>query len=168
GDRELSQLAIDAGNCKEKAGIQLASPHRFNLFHRTHWLELQFRIGLSLTKHSERIRNHAVPGDAFNEPHSQCSRLAGSYTFGAFSRLIDLLKNPPRILHEAFAGRAYLHSTRHTVKEFETNLLFQILNLARKGGLSHAKSLCGSIVMLLLTNGHEVSQMSQFHFDTVS
>jgi hypothetical protein len=79
-----------------------------------------------------------------------------------------LLKNAPRILQKTFARRTDPHSTRQAVKEFETNLLFQILNLTRKGRLSHAKPLRGSIVMFLLSNGHEVSQMSQFHFDTVS
>ena len=108
-----------------------------------------------------------MPGDTFDESHSQRSGLTGSDTLGARGRFIDLLKNAPRILQQTFARRANLHSTRQAVKEFEANLLFQILNLARKSRLGHAKPLRGPIVMLLLSNGHEVSQMSQFHFDTV-
>jgi lipoyl-dependent peroxiredoxin len=43
----------------------------------------------------------------------------------------------------------------------------QVLNLARERRLSHAKSLCGAPVMLLFSNGYKISQMSQFHSDTL-
>jgi hypothetical protein len=34
--------------------------------------------------------------------------------------------------------------------------------------LSDAKALCGSPVVLILSNRHEIAQMSQFHTDTLS
>jgi hypothetical protein len=41
------------------------------------------------------------------------------------------------------------------------------LDLAGERGLGDVKSLCGAPVMLLLANRHEISQMPQFHSDTL-
>jgi len=122
---------------------------------------------LSLAKFPERIWNDAVPGDAFHESDAQGSRLAERHALGACSCLIDLLKNPPRILHETFSRRADLHAAWKAVKQLETDLLFQILNLSGKRGLRDAQTLRGASVMLLLCNLHEVSQVPKFHSDTL-
>src|SRR5687768_1972884 len=101
----------------------------FSVFKGACWLELQLRVRLSLAKLPERIRNHTVPGDAFHETDAQGSRLAGGHTLGTRRRFIHLVKDSSCILQQTFARRADFHSTREAVKEFETNLLFQILNL---------------------------------------
>jgi hypothetical protein len=71
---------------------------------------------LSLAKLPERIWNHTMPGDAFHESDAQGSRLAGGHTLGTRRCFIHLVKDSLRILHEIFAGRAYLHSTRQPVE----------------------------------------------------
>jgi hypothetical protein len=42
------------------------------------------------------------------------------------------------------------------------------LDLAGERGLSDSKPLCGASVVLILSNRHEIAQMSQFHTDTLS
>jgi hypothetical protein len=94
--------------------------------------------------------------------------LTGSYTLGAFSRFIHLLEDTTRLLQKQLACWAELDSTRKTVEQFEANLLFQILNLSGECRLGYAKPLCAAPVMLLLSDCHEVAQMSQFHSDSLS
>ena len=116
----------------------------------------------------ERVWNHTVPRRVLSESDPQRPRLATRHTLRASGRLIHLLKYAPRILKKQLARRAYLHTAPKAVKQLESNLLLQILNLAREGRLSHAQPLCGAPVMLLLADGHKISQMPQFHTDTLS
>ena len=109
-----------------------------------------------------------MPGNALDESDAQGTGLAGSHAPGTQSRLVDLLKEAPGIFQEKLASRTYLYPACKAVKELETDFVFQILNLTGKGGLNDAKTLGGASVMLFLANGHEISQMSQFHIDTVS
>src|SRR6266404_2203658 len=139
----------------------------FRLFQGAGWLELQFRVRLSLAKFPERIWNHAMPGYTFNESHSQGSGLTRSYTFGARRRFIHFVKDSSRILEKRFSGGAGSHAARKAVKQLETDLLFQVLNLSGQRGLRDAQTLRGASVMLLLGNMHKVSQMPQFHSDTL-
>ena len=44
--------------------------------------------------------------------------------------------------------------------EGTTEVIHEILNLPGERGLRHTQALRGSMVMLLLSNGHEISQMS--------
>ncbi len=131
------------------------------------FMAIRALIMLSLAKFPERIWNHAVPGHTFDESHPQGSGLTRSHTFGARRRLIHFVKNSSGINQKRFSGGAYLHAAWQAVKQFETDLLFQVLNLSGKRGLGDAQAFRGASVMLLLRNMHEVSQVSQFHFDTL-
>ena len=72
---------------------------------------------------------------------------------------------PPQ---KQFARSAESDSPRKSVEQFEANLLLQILNLSGECRLGYAKPLRAAPVMLLLSNCHEVAQMSQFHSDSLS
>jgi hypothetical protein len=78
------------------------------------------------------------------------------------------LKDPPRILQEQLARCTQLHAAREALEKPEAELFLQIPNLARKRRLSHSQSARGTTVMLLLADRHEISQMPQFHSDTLS
>ena len=52
-------------------------------------------------------------------------------------------------------------------KEFEAYFLFQILNLAGQRWLRDTQPPRRTPVMLFLTDRHEISQMPQFHSDTL-
>jgi hypothetical protein len=94
--------------------------------------------------------------------------LTGSHPLGAFRRVIYLLEDAPRLLQKQLARSAEFDSTRKTVEQFEANLLPQILNLSGECRLGDTQSLRAAPVMLLLPDGHEVAQMSQFHSDSLS
>jgi hypothetical protein len=66
------------------------------------------------------------------------------------------------------AGCAQLHAARQPIEKFEAEFFFEILDLPGEGRLSHAQSARGAPVMLFLANRHEVSQVSQFHTDSLS
>jgi aryl-alcohol dehydrogenase-like predicted oxidoreductase len=61
-----------------------------------------------------------------------------------------------------------IHAARKTVKESETNFLLQILDLARERGLSQAQASRCPPIMLFLADSYEISEMPQFHTDTLS
>jgi hypothetical protein len=94
--------------------------------------------------------------------------MAASHAAGARRRFIYLMKNTPRIFQELLARRTQLHAARKTFEKFEADFLFQILNLARKRWLGDAQSARRAPVMLLLADRHKISQMPQFHSDTLS
>jgi hypothetical protein len=77
------------------------------------------------------------------------------------------VKDSSRIHQKRFSGGADFHAAGKAVKQLETDLLFQILNLPGQRGLRDAQTFRGTSVMLLLCNVHKVSQMSQFHSDTL-
>jgi hypothetical protein len=81
---------------------------------------------------------------------------------------VYLLKDTPSIFQEMFAGRTQLHAAWETLEHLEAYLLLQILNLAGKCRLCHAQPARRTPVMLLLTDCHEISQMPQLHYDTLS
>ena len=62
---------------------------------------------------------------------------------------------------------AYLHAAGESVEEFETDLLLQILSLARQCGLRHAQPLSRAPVVLLFADRQEISQVPQFHINTL-
>jgi hypothetical protein len=78
------------------------------------------------------------------------------------------MKNSPGIFEKGLPGCADFHATRKSVEQFATYFLLQILNLSRERGLSYAKPLGGAPVMFFAGHRHEVAQMSEFHFDTLS
>jgi hypothetical protein len=94
--------------------------------------------------------------------------LAESDSFCARRCVIDFLKNAARIIEKQLSGLTYLHATRKTVKESKTNFLLQILDLARERGLSNAQASGCPPVMLFLADSYEISEMPQFHTDTLS
>ena len=48
------------------------------------------------------------------------------------------------------------------------DLAFEILNLSRQRRLSHSQALCSAAEVFLLTDRHEVAEMTQLHSDTLS
>jgi hypothetical protein len=52
---------------------------------------------------------------------------------------------------------------REALEQLEANLCFKILNLTRKGRLSHAKTFLCAAVMLFLSDSHKIPQLPQFH-----
>jgi hypothetical protein len=107
-----------------------------------------------------------MPGSTLSEPDPQDTRLAASHAPGAHGCLIHLLKNPARIIEKRRSRRAYSHSARQAVKQFDTNFLFQVLDLARKSGLGKVKPVGSATVMLFLTDSYEIAQMPEFHINT--
>ncbi len=64
-------------------------------------------------------------------------------------------------------ARRRFYAAWQAVKQFDAYFLFQVLYLARKSGLGDAKPLGSATVMLLFADGYEISQMSQFHINTL-
>src|SRR4029077_17658159 len=157
------QAAVYVCDRKYKARVQSSGLHCMNLLQRTHRLELQLSCRLLLPELAERIGSHPMPGYAFHEPSLQCPRLPSGHALRAHGGLANLLKNLAGILEKQSACLADLYAAWKSLEEFETDLLLQLLNLARKRRLSHAKTLCSSPVMLLLSHRDEISEMSQFH-----
>jgi hypothetical protein len=83
--------------------------------------------------------------------------LTASYASSSRSRLIHLLKNAPRVIQEQLPRGTYLYAARQAVKQFEAEFLFQILNLEREGGLSHAQPPGRAPVVLLLADRQKIS-----------
>jgi hypothetical protein len=94
--------------------------------------------------------------------------LAARDARGARSRFVYLLQDTPRISQEEQSGCTQPHAARETFEQLETEFPLQVLNLAGKGGLCHAQPACCTPVMLLVPDGQEISQMPQFHVDTLS
>ena len=65
------------------------------------------------------------------------------------------------------AGRSDLHTATEPIEKLETDLSFEILNLSRERGLRHSQALRGPAEVFFLTDRDEVSEMAQFHFDTL-
>ena len=130
-------------------------------------MELQFRVGLLLPEAPERIRNNTVPGRVLGEPDAQCSRATASHAACARSGVAYLLKDAPSILQKQLSGWIQLHPARQAFEKLEADFFFQILNLARKRWLGDAQSARRAPVMLLLADRRKISQMPQFHFDTL-
>jgi len=53
-------------------------------------------------------------------------------------RLIHFVKDSTRIYKKGFSCGAYFHAARKAVKQLETDLLFQVLNLSGKRWLRDA------------------------------
>ncbi|HZI49913.1 MAG TPA: hypothetical protein VFD75_19090 [Pyrinomonadaceae bacterium] len=94
--------------------------------------------------------------------------MAESDSFCARRRVIDFLKNAARVVEKQFSGLTYFHAAWKTVKKPKTNFLLQILDLARERGLSQAQASRCPPIMFLLADSYEISEMSQFHTDTLS
>jgi hypothetical protein len=94
--------------------------------------------------------------------------MTARHAIGAHSRFAHLLKNAPRILQKYLAGCSQLHAARKAFEKFEAEFILQILNLPGKRGLSHVQLAPGAPVMLLFADRNEISQMPQFHSDTLS
>jgi hypothetical protein len=80
----------------------------------------------------------------------------------------DLLKDAVRLVQEQLAGGTEFHSTGKTLEQLEAHLRFEVLNLPGERGLGHAKPFRTAPIVLLLSDGHKVAQMPQFHSDTLS
>jgi hypothetical protein len=96
------------------------------------------------------------------------SLTAARHTGGARRRPADILEDAPRILQKQLAGRTQLHAARHPIKKLEADFFLQILNLTGKRRLRHPQSTRRTPVMLVLADCHEISQVPQFHFDTLA
>jgi hypothetical protein len=94
--------------------------------------------------------------------------LTGSHTLRAFRCFIYLLKDVARLLQKELARCAEFDSPRKAVEQFEAYLPLQILDLSGECRLGDAKPFRAAPVMLLLSDCHEVAQMSQFHSDSLS
>src|SRR5579884_1220491 len=97
-----------------------------------------------------------MPGQAFYESDVQCSRLMG-YFAGTSYGFICLFQDAARVFEERFSRCAYFHSSRKTIEQFKTYLVFQILNLPRERGLSDTQTLGSPAKVLLLGGRHEIS-----------
>ena len=109
-----------------------------------------------------------MPGYALDETDSQSACLTGSDALRTCGCVIDLLKNAARFFEKKFSGSSDFNAAREALEQFEANLFFQILNLTRKGRLSHAQALLCPSVMLFLSDGHKVPELPQFHTDSIS
>src|SRR3989442_651296 len=96
-----------------------------------------------------------MPGYALDETDSQSACLTGSDALRTRGCVIDLLKNAARFFEKKFSGRSDFNAAREALEQFEANVFFQILNLTRKGRLSHAQALLCPSVMLFLSEGHK-------------
>ena len=105
--------------------------------------------------HSRRTRRAASLND-----HAPRELRAGSVAY--------LLEDASRILQKQLASWIQLHAAREPVEKLEADFFFQILNLARKRWLGDAQPARRAPVMLLLADRHKISQMPQFHPDTLS
>src|SRR5882672_7527993 len=103
-----------------------------------------------------------MPGYALDETDSQSACLTGSDALRTCGCVIDLLKNAARFFEKKFPGRGDFHSAREALEQLEANLVFKILNLARKRGLRHAQALLCPSVMLFLSDSHKIPQLPQF------
>jgi len=61
------------------------------------------------------------------------------------------------------SSQALAQQAARTIEQFQTELPLKVSNLARKRGLRHPKPPCCAVVMFLLSNSHEIPQVSQFH-----
>jgi hypothetical protein len=93
--------------------------------------------------------------------------MTASHAIGAHSRFANILKNASRILQKQLAGGTQFHAAREALEKFEAQLLLQILNLARKRRLSDTQPARSAPVMLIFADCNEVSEMPQFHSDTL-
>jgi hypothetical protein len=84
-------------------------------------------------------------------------------TFGSSSHL---LQDAASFIKKQLALQSVLDALRQTLKQFESDLVFQVLDLARECGLRDAQSLGGTPVVLFFTNGDKISQVSKFHSNT--
>jgi len=91
--------------------------------------------------------------------------LTARHAGGAGGGFIHLLKYPPRVFEEQLAGSTQSDTARQAVEQLEAQLGFQVLDLRRKRRLRDVQALCCAPVVLLLADGHEISQVPQFHID---
>jgi hypothetical protein len=73
------------------------------------------------------------------------------------------LKDAPRIVQEHPARSAELYSPRKPIKEFETKLGFQVLDLSRQCGLRNVEPFRRAPIVLLLADRQKIPQVPQFH-----
>ena len=105
-----------------------------------------------------------MSGYALDETDSQSACLTGSDALRTCRCVIDLLKNAARFFEKKFSGISDFNAAREALEQFEANFFFQILNLTRKGRLSHAQALLCPSVMLFLSDGHKVPELPQFPY----
>ncbi len=108
-----------------------------------------------------------MPGYILNVANPQSPRLAKGDTFCAFGRVIDFLERAACVGEKQFSRIRDSYPTGKTLEQLEANFFFQILDLTRKGGLSHAQVLRSSSVVLLFSNSHEIPQLPHFHTNSV-
>ena len=89
--------------------------------------------------------------------------MTGCDAFCARRCVLDSLKNTPRIFEKQFSGIRDPYPAGQTLEQFKADFFFQILDLTREGGLSHAQALRCSSIMLFLSDRHKIPQLPQFN-----
>jgi hypothetical protein len=163
----LTELSVRLRRVEHEPGVQSARSDGLELMQAWQRVQLQLGVVIVLSKQAERVRDHASPGCILGESDPQRSRLAARHTLGALGRLVQLLKNSPRLIKEQSTGRTDLHTATEPIEQLETDLTFEVLNLSRERRLRHAQALRSPAEVLFFADGDEVSEMAQFHFDTL-
>src|SRR4029077_11312034 len=163
--REMVQFCISLRHVEYKPGVQPSRPEGFDLLQAGRRSELQLRGRVAVPGAPKRNRNDAAPRRIFRESDTQCPRLTASHASGASGRFAHLLKNAPPIFEEEPARGAQLDAARQPVEQLEPQLGFQILNLRGQSRLSDMQPLRLTPVVFLFADGHEISEMPQFHTD---
>jgi hypothetical protein len=85
-----------------------------------------------------------------------------------FHGFLSALQDFTRPFEEEFSIRSGCHTARTALEQVYTDFIFQVVHLPAQRRLRDAQLRCGPGEVQRFTYGHEVPEMSQFHFSTPS
>lgn len=102
-----------------------------------------------------------------NDTHPKVAGTAGSRIRGALVEGLGLRKHPPSLADQLGSDASEPHLASRSVEEHHAQFGLQVLNLLAEGRLRHVQARGCSAETELVCDGHEVTQVPEFHSGTI-
>jgi len=123
----------------------------------------QLDVWVPSPEFAESIHDQPMPGHRRCNADSKGTRLTQGHPFGAALRLLDVVQDASRIVQKQCPRRTQSDTSGQSIEQEEPQLPLQVSDLPGEGRLDDMEPIGRSSEVLLLPNGDEIPQMSEFH-----
>ena len=134
-DEQLRHKVVRRREVVDERRIRAPLAQRGKLFRRRHRGKRQFDPRERLAETAQRVGDKAVPGDRLDEGQPQNPRLPCRHGPGGGGGAGDLRDDRARLVEETAPGRRQANPARQPLEQRDAQIVLELADLARKGGL---------------------------------